>query len=144
MTIDQMQTEIEMVEEQEQPGFLGRLVRRAKRYAYAGIGVVAVTAEKASEFRHEKVEKGIDQLAERGHEVKERRVKSAGEMAEMTKGMAVGATQQVGQLAKGTAGAVTTKARQRMGIASAADVDAVTGRLDELNQQLDEVIAPSA
>ena len=144
MTIDQMQTEIEMVEEPVQPGFLGGLVRRAKRYAYARIGAVAVTAEKASEFRQEKVEKGIDQLAERGHEVKERRVKSVAEMAETTKGLAVVATQQVGQFAKGTAGAVTTNARQRMGIASSADVEAVTVRLDELNQQLDEVVAPSA
>lgn len=141
MTFDEVQVDA-LTAPEDSPGFLGRLVRRAGRYAYAGIGVVVVTAERVSEFRHERIEKGIDRLAERGKTVTEQSVQSAGEMAHATKGLAVVAVQQAAQAARGSVGGVTALARERLGVASAADVDVVTVQLDELERQLDEAAAP--
>lgn len=143
MTIEETLAETGMAAD-EQPGFLGKLMRKAKRYAYAGVGVVAVTAEKASEFRHETVEKGIDRLAERGHEVTERSVENAGAAVAMTKSVAIGAAGQAAHLARGTVDGVSTVARERLGIASASDVQVITAQLDELNQQLDQAGIPAA
>jgi len=141
MLTDQLQAEIEAAPEQS-PGFLGGLVRRAKRYAYAGLGAAVVTVEKASAFRHERVEKSVDRLAERGRESTWQGVHSAEATAQMARGLALGTAQQAVQLARGGAGRLIRTARGRLGIASAADVELITAQLDKLDRQLDQAGAP--
>jgi hypothetical protein len=137
--MEQDYTELMLVEEQP-VRLVGRPARAVKRYAYAAVGAVALTLESASRFRHEIVERGIDQLAERGRAARDRRVQEVGEVAQMTRGMAAGLGQQVTATAGAAVGGVAGKARNLIGIASADDVDTVARRIDELNERLDTVV----
>jgi len=136
MSIDEWQSELERLEAEQSRGLIGRLARLPRRYFYAGVGALSLAAEKASEFRYEKVERNIDRLAERGHAVKERRLQDVGDTVETGRGLAVGLVQQTaGKALAPFAGA----ARERLGIAGAAELDAVARQLDELDQRLETI-----
>lgn len=141
MTTDTTQEQIEDLE-QERRSLFGRVRGATRRYLNAGIGVVSVGFEKASDFRHETVEKGIDRLAERGQEVRARRLGGLNEAAEASRGMATGLTSQATEMAGSTLDSVAKAARERLHVASSADIEAVAKQVDELNERIDEIIQP--
>lgn len=138
MSIDEWQSELERLEAEQSRG-LGRLTRLPRRYFYAGVGALSLAAEKASEFRHEKVERNIDRLAERGRAVKERRLQDVGDTVEMGRGLAVGLAQQTAGKALAPFAGAAGAARERLGIAGADELDAVARQLDELDQRLETI-----
>lgn len=118
---------------------ISRMGRRtsnaAQRYLFAGVGAVAVAAQKSDEFRHEKVEKGIDRLASRGRQVRDNRLQALGDNVYMLREMVFGTTRQIaGAAVNGVTGVVRDKA----GIAGAADVERVAQQIDDLNERLDQ------
>lgn len=136
------QTEMFEISEEPSPRLMGRLYSAARRYVYAGVGALAVTAEKAGEFRHEKIEKGIDRLAERGEREKASRLKGFNDGVQMTRDMAAGMGKQMVNVAGTTAGSMSGIVRDRIGIADSADVERVTQQIDELNTRLESAMMP--
>ncbi len=139
MSMDEWQAELERLEAEQSRGLIGRLARLPRRYFYAGVGALSLAAEKAEEFRYEKVERNIDRLEERGHTVKDRRLQDLGDTVEMTRGMTVGAVQQAAGVAGGKLVTGVNKVLNLFGIASTTDVDAVALQLDELNERLNDI-----
>ncbi|WP_374687281.1 phasin family protein [Promineifilum sp.] len=137
--MDEWQAELERLEAEQSRGVIARLARLPRRYFYAGIGALSLAAEKIEEFRYEKVERNIDRLEERGHSLKERRLQDLSDTVEMGRDLAMGLAQQsVGKALAPFAGVAST-ARERLGIAGAAELDAVARQLDELDQRLETI-----
>lgn len=137
------QTDMFDMDEEPPTRLLGRLVAGARRYVYAGVGAVAESVDKVGEIRHEKIEKGIDRLAERGEREKATRLQGLSDGFNMTRGMAVTMGRQARSAAGTAVGSMTGIARERIGIAGSADVERVTQQLDELNEKIDRVVTPS-
>jgi hypothetical protein len=130
--------------DEERRSLTGRVAGATRRYFYAGVGVVSVGLQKASDFRHETVEKGIDRLAERGLEVKDRRWGQVNETTEATRGVAVGVTKSVAGMTGATIDSVAKAARERLNLASSDDIDSVARQLDDLTRQIETIEQPPA
>lgn len=143
MTIENIQDHVDEMDD-ERRSLFGRVAGATRRYVYAGVGVISVGLEKATEFRHETVEKRIDRLAERGQAVRERRLGSLGEATETTRGIAVGMTRQVADLTGSTLDGMAKAARERLNLASSTDIETVAQQLDELTTQIESIEGSAA
>jgi uncharacterized protein YoxC len=143
MTIETMQNQLTEMEEESRTA-ADRVAGATRRYLNAGIGVVSVTLEKASDFRHKAVEKRIDRLAERGQSVRDRRMRRLSEAAEATRGMTTGLTRQVAGMTGTTLDNLARTTRDRLNLASSEDVESVSEQLDQLTSKLDSLEIPSA
>jgi hypothetical protein len=143
MTIENIHEQSDEMENQGRSLF-GWATGTARRYLNAGVGAVSVGLEKASDFRHEKIEKGIDRLAERGQEVRARRFGSLNEAADTSRGMAVGLTAQATEVAGSTLESMAKATRERLRIASSDDIEAVSKQIDDLNQHINELVQPAS
>ncbi|MFO7663312.1 MAG: phasin family protein [Chloroflexota bacterium] len=138
MTMETMQDSIVEMEE-ERRSLAGRVAGVSRRYFNAGIGAVSAALEKASDFRHETIEKRIDRLAERGQNVRDRRMSRLSETAESTRDMTVGFTRQVADITGSTLNSVANTTRDRLHLASAEDIESVSQQIDQLSRKIDNI-----